>query len=98
MIVRGGLRAGEWVLIQAAGSGIGMAALQMAKITGAHIIATAGSDEKCAKAIEMGAHAAVNYNTQDLVAEVRRVTDPRGVDVVFETLGGSTCSVRSSSA
>lgn len=88
LIVRGGLRAGEWVLIQAAGSGIGMAALQMAKITGAHIIASAGSDEKCAKALEMGAHAAVNYNTHDLVAEVRRVTEKRGVDVVFEHIGG----------
>lgn len=88
LIVRGGLRAGEWVMIQAAGSGIGMAALQMAKITGAHIIATAGSDEKCDRAIEMGAHHAINYNEQDLVSEVRRVTGKRGVDVVFEHVGG----------
>lgn len=88
LIVRGGLRAGEWVMIQAAGSGIGMAALQMSRITGAHIIATAGSDEKCTKAIAMGAHHAINYNEQDLVAEVRRITGKRGVDVVFEHVGG----------
>ncbi|MCD6726352.1 MAG: zinc-binding dehydrogenase [Solirubrobacteraceae bacterium] len=88
LMVRGGLRAGEWVMIQAAGSGIGMAALQMAKLTGAHIIATAGSDEKCRKAIEMGAHHAINYNEQDLVQAVKGITGKRGVDVIFEHVGG----------
>lgn len=88
LITRGELQAGEWVLIMGAGSGIGTAALQMSKITGAHIIATAGSDEKCESLRAMGAHHAINYRTQNLVDEVRRITGKRGVDIVFEHIGG----------
>jgi NADPH:quinone reductase-like Zn-dependent oxidoreductase len=88
LITRGELQAGEWLMIQAAGSGIGTAALQIAKLTGAWIIATAGSDEKCRRALEAGAHHAINYRTQDLVTEVKRITNKRGVDIIFEHVGG----------
>lgn len=88
LMTRGQLAAGEWVMIMAAGSGIGSAALQMAKLTGAHIIATAGSDEKCEKLRDLGAHHTINHNDQDLVEQVRRITGKRGVDVVFEHIGG----------
>lgn len=88
LMTRGGLVAGESVLIMAAGSGIGTAALQMAQLTGAHIIATAGSDEKTEKLLKMGAHHVINYRTQDMVEEVKRITGKRGVDVVFEHVGG----------
>lgn len=85
---RGGLQAGDWFLVMAAGSGIGSAAVQMGRIAGAHIIATAGSDEKCDKALEMGADHAINYSTHDILDEVRRITSKRGVDIVFEHVGG----------
>lgn len=82
------LRPTETVLIQAAGSGIGMAAVQIARLVGARIIATAGSDAKLDKAVEQGAHEVINYREQDLAAEVKRITGGRGVDVVFEHVGG----------
>ena len=88
LMERGGLVAGEWAMIMAAGSGIGSAALQMAQLTGAHIIATAGSDEKCEKLLKLGAHHVINYREQDMVAEVKTITGKRGVDVVFEHVGG----------
>lgn len=88
LMERGGLAAGEWVMIMAAGSGIGTAALQMAQLSGAHIIATAGSDKKCARLAELGAHHVVNYRDQGIVEQVRRITGKRGVDVVFEHVGG----------
>ena len=88
LMTRGELQPGEWLMVQAAGSGISTAALQMARLSNAWIIATAGSDEKCERALDMGAHHAINYNAQDVVAEVRRITDKRGVDIVFEHIGG----------
>ncbi|MBI4270908.1 MAG: zinc-binding dehydrogenase [Candidatus Rokubacteria bacterium] len=82
------LEAEEWVLIQAAGSGVGSAAIQLARMVGAHVITTAGSDEKVEKAKAVGAHYAINYTTRDFLHEVRRITKKRGVDVVIEHIGG----------
>jgi NADPH:quinone reductase-like Zn-dependent oxidoreductase len=76
------------VLVMAAGSGVGSAAVQIAKLHGARVIATAGSDEKLSRARELGADETINYTTQDLVAEVKRLTNKRGVDIVFEHVGG----------
>jgi NADPH:quinone reductase-like Zn-dependent oxidoreductase len=81
------LQPGEWVLIHAAGSGVGSAAIQLARLIGANIITTAGSDEKLAKAQTLGAHYGINYQRQDFLREVRRITQKRGVDVVIEHIG-----------
>lgn len=91
------LQQGETVLVLAAGSGVGQAAVQVARIHGARVIATAGSDAKLARARSLGADAVVNHSTADLAAEVRRLTDRRGVDVVIEHIGQATWehSVRS---
>jgi NADPH:quinone reductase-like Zn-dependent oxidoreductase len=86
LIDRGALRAGETVLIMAAGGALGMAGLQIAKLAGARVIAAAGSDWKLDRAREFGADEAVNYRTAKLSAEVRRLTGGRGVDVVFENI------------
>lgn len=88
LITRGRLRAGETVLIQAAGSTIGSAAIQVARLAGARVLTTAGSDAKLSKAKALGAHEAINYREEDLVAAVRKHTDGRGVDLVFEHIGG----------
>jgi len=82
------LRNGESVLVHGAGSGVGSAAIQIAKLHGARVIATAGSDEKLAKAKELSADELINYREKDFVDEVRRLTEKRGVDVVFEHVGG----------
>ncbi|MDT8293777.1 zinc-binding dehydrogenase [Roseomonas mucosa] len=84
------LEPGETILIQAAGSGIGTVAIKEAKAIGCTVIATAGDDEKCARAKELGADHVVNYNTQNFPTVARRVTGKRGVDVVFEHVGAST--------
>ncbi len=83
-----GLKAGEWLLVQGGSSGIGVTAIQMAKAFGAKVIVTAGSDEKCAACLAIGADSALNYRTQDFVAEVQRITDKRGVDVVLDMVAG----------
>jgi NADPH:quinone reductase-like Zn-dependent oxidoreductase len=88
LVTRAQLRPGETVLVQAAGSGIGMAAVQIAKTIGAHIIASAGSDEKLERARKMGASELINYRTSDLRDEILRITNKRGVDVAFEHVGG----------
>ena len=75
LVARAGLRLGETVLVHAAGSGVGVAAVQIAKLLGARVIATAGSDAKLAKAKALGADHLVNYETQDFAAEVRKLTD-----------------------
>jgi len=85
---RAGVRAGGWVLVHAAGSGTGSAALQMAKLMGARVIATAGSDEKLEKAHELGADATVNYSKDDVARRVGSITGGDGVDVVFDQIGG----------
>ncbi len=79
---------GDTVLVHGAGSGIGVAAIQIAKLFGARVIATASTDAKLAKARELGADAAINYTTQDFVAESRTLTGKRGVDIVIEHVGG----------
>jgi NADPH:quinone reductase-like Zn-dependent oxidoreductase len=90
LVARAKVRPGETVLVHAAGSGVGVAAVQIAKLLGARVIATAGSDAKLEKARSLGADEVVNYETQDFVQEARRLTDKKGVDVVFEHVGKKT--------
>jgi NADPH:quinone reductase-like Zn-dependent oxidoreductase len=85
---RGRLKPGETVLINAVGSGIGSAAVQLAHLAGATVIGDASTDEKLARAAELGLDHGINHRTQDVVAEVMRLTDDRGVDLVFEHVGG----------
>ncbi len=84
----GRLAPGERVLIHGGTSGIGVTALQLAAAFGATAYATAGSDEKCAACLRLGATAAINYRTQDFAAEIARLTDGAGVDVVLDMVGG----------
>jgi alcohol dehydrogenase len=84
------LQSGEWVLVHAGGSGIGSAAIQLAKAAGATVITTVGSDEKGDKARALGADHVINYRTQAFESRVRRLTHKRGVDVVFEHVGPDT--------
>ena len=86
---RARLQSGETLLIQGGTSGIGVAAIQMAKAAGAIVIATAGSDDKCAACIALGADHAINYRSQDFAVEVLRVTEGRGVNVVLDMVAGS---------
>lgn len=90
LVRRAKVRPGETVLVHAAGSGVGSAAVQIAKLHGARVVATAGSDAKLEKARGLGADETVNYETGDFVREVRRLTGGRGVDVVFEHVGKRT--------
>jgi NADPH2:quinone reductase len=83
-----GLVAGEWLLVQGGSSGIGVTAIQLAKARGARVIVTAGSDDKCEACLALGAAYAINYKTQDFVAEVKQITDGRGVDVVLDMVAG----------
>ena len=85
---RGGLKSGEWFLVHGGTSGIGVAAIQLAKAAGAHVIATAGSVEKCTACSELGADKAVNYRAEDFVAAVKAATAGRGVDVILDMVGG----------
>jgi NADPH2:quinone reductase len=85
---RGGLKPGETLLVQGGSSGIGVAAIQMAAAMGNRVLATAGSDEKCAACVKLGAEKAINYRTQDFVAEVKRATGGRGADVILDMVGG----------
>lgn len=84
---KAGLKAGETVLVMGAAGGLGSAGVQAAKYLGARVIAAAGSDERVQAACELGADAGVNYRAQDLTAEVLKLTDGRGVNVVFENIG-----------
>lgn len=85
---RGGLRAGESVLIHGGSSGIGTTAIQLAKAFGAMVIVTAGGADKLAACRSLGADHAINYREQDFVEEVARITGRRGVDVVLDMVGG----------
>jgi NADPH:quinone reductase-like Zn-dependent oxidoreductase len=82
------IRPGEIALVHGAGSGVGSAAIQIARMIGARVITTAGSHEKLKKAQELGADDLINYQEKDFVEEVRRITEKKGVDVVFEHVGG----------
>ena len=90
LMTRAKLRAGEDVLVLGAGSGVGQAAIQIASLHGARVFATAGTDEKLARARELGATDVINHHTQDLPAEIRKFTDARGVDIVIEHVGQAT--------
>jgi NADPH:quinone reductase len=82
------LQAGEWLLIQGGSSGIGVAAITMAKALGAHVIVTAGTDDKCQACRALGADLAINYKSQDFAAEAKTATGGRGVDVVLDMVAG----------
>jgi NADPH:quinone reductase-like Zn-dependent oxidoreductase len=90
LVARCGVRPGDDVLVHAAGSGVGSAAVQIARLFGARVIATAGSDRKLEQARVLGAEHTINYETRDWVAEVRTLTAKRGVDIVFEHVGEKT--------
>ena len=90
LVTRARLQAGETVLVHAAGSGVGVMGIQIAKMLGARVIATASTEEKRARARALGADDAVDYVQTDWAREVRRLTDKRGVDVVFEHTGAAT--------
>ena len=83
------LKAGETLLVQGGSSGIGVTAIQLAKALGAQVIVTAGSDDKCAACLAIGADHAINYRTQDFVAEVKRVTGGKGANVVLDMVAGA---------
>jgi len=85
---RARLQAGETLLVQGGSSGIGVTAIQLARARGATVIVTAGSEAKCAACVALGAHHAINYTAQDFVAEVKRLTEGRGVDVVLDMVAG----------
>ncbi|MEY2981665.1 MAG: hypothetical protein RL562_1892 [Planctomycetota bacterium] len=91
MLVRkAGLRAGETVLIHAGGSGVGSAGVQIARMMGATVLATAGGSQKCRHAEDLGAHIAIDYTAVDWVEEVKAATGGHGCDVVFEHVGAAT--------
>ncbi len=85
---RAKLAPGESLLVQGGSSGIGVTAIQMARATGNRVFATAGSDEKCAACVRLGAEKAINYKTQDFLAEVKAATGGKGVDVILDMVGG----------
>jgi NADPH:quinone reductase-like Zn-dependent oxidoreductase len=90
LVERANLKTGESVLVHAAGSGVGSAAIQLAKLMGATVIATASSDEKLERAKALGADHVINYTREDFKTRAREITKKRGVDIVFEHTGGST--------
>jgi NADPH2:quinone reductase len=85
---RGALKAGETLLVQGGSSGIGVTAIQIAKAMGAKVIVTAGSDDKCSACVALGADHAINYRAADFAAEVKRLTDGRGADVILDMVAG----------
>lgn len=90
LVRRAELRASETVLVHAGLSGVGSAAVQIARALGAQVIATAGGDEKCAKVASLGAHHVIDYQATDFASEVRKLTGKEGVQVVFEHVGEAT--------
>jgi len=90
LIVQAECRPGQTVLVQAAGSGVGSAAIQIARLCGARVMTTVGSDDKIGFARSLGAEHVVNYRTRDFVEEAKRWTGKRGVDIVIEHIGGDT--------
>lgn len=89
LVTRANLRPGENCLVIGAGSGVGSIAVQVARLLGARVIATAGSHAKLERARSLGAHETINHRTQDVAAEARRLTGKKGVEVAFEHVGGA---------
>jgi NADPH:quinone reductase len=87
---QGGLEPDDFVLFHAAAGGVGLIACQWAKAMGLRLIGTAGSDAKCRLALEHGAHAVINYRSEDFVARVKEITGGRGVKVVYDSVGKDT--------
>jgi NADPH:quinone reductase-like Zn-dependent oxidoreductase len=90
LITRAQMQRGEDVLVLAAGSGVGQAAVQIASLFGARVFATAGSDDKLERARALGASAVIHHHKQDVADEIRRLTNKRGVDIVIEHVGEAT--------
>lgn len=90
LVTRAKVRTGETVLVIGGGSGVGSAAIQVAKLYGATVIATAGSEDKIKKARQIGADYTINHSTQDIAEEARSITKRKGVDIVFEHVGKAT--------
>jgi NADPH2:quinone reductase len=88
MFMRASFGAGDWVLVHGGTSGIGTTAIMLAKAFGAHVIATAGSAEKCEAARKLGADVAVNYKTEDFVAATRQATEGKGANLIVDIVGG----------
>ncbi len=85
---RGGLKSGETLLVHGGTSGIGTTAIQLAKAFGSRVVTTAGSDEKCEACRKLGADIAINYKTQDFVAETKQATGGKGANVILDMVGG----------
>ena len=90
LMTRAGLTRGEDVLVLAAGSGVGQAAIQIAFLQGARVFATAGTDDKLERARALGAYEVIDHHRQDIAEEIQRLTNRRGVDVVIEHVGEAT--------
>ena len=90
LVTRAHVQPGEIVLVWAAGSGVGSAAVQVSRLLGAKVVATVGSDEKVEKARELGAESVINHHSQDVPEEVKRVTSGDKVNVVFDHIGAAT--------
>jgi NADPH:quinone reductase len=88
LLTDGKLKSGEWLLVQGGSSGVGNAAIQIAKHLGAHVVATSGSEEKCRRLRQLGADVSIDVSQVGFLPEIRRVTNDRGVDVVLEMIGG----------
>ncbi len=88
LLTDGNLKSGEWLLLQGGSSGVGVAAIQIAKHLGAKVIATSGSEEKCRRLRKLDADVSIDVSENDFVPEVMRVTNNRGVDVALEMIGG----------
>jgi NADPH2:quinone reductase len=88
LVYRGDLRAGETLLVHAAAGGVGLAAVQIGRALGARVIATAGGPEKCAIALREGAEHAIDYSAEDFAVRVLALTDGRGADVIYDSVGG----------
>jgi len=90
--MRGELSQGETLMVQGGSSGIGVAAILIAKALGHKVFVTAGTDEKCDACIKLGADLAINYKTQDFVEEIKKATDGKGVNVILDMVTGDYIS------